>query len=138
MGLIPRTTTTTLNKIIYNSYQLVDLPLLLGYNIIDKRNWNLQVEGGALLNLSLQTEGILPTENFEDISLENNQETLYRPKLGIRYQFGLNMHWKMTNHLRLGFGTKAQFFPTSISTENNALSQKYSLIGGNIRLQYKF
>ncbi|MEL6989697.1 MAG: hypothetical protein AAGK97_17950, partial [Bacteroidota bacterium] len=138
MGMKPRTTTTTFDKTIYNSFNLLDIPITVGYTLFKEAQWNLQLEGTALLNLALNTEGILPDINFEDISIEENQDQFYKAKLGIRYQIGLNFNWDLSDHINVSVGTRAQFFPNSISSSNNPLTREYTLFGGNLGLSYKF
>ena len=137
MGMIPRTTNTTFDKRIYNTHNLFDIPLLIGYQIKKSENWNIAIQGGALLNLSLQSEGYLPSVTLEDINIEEEQNQLYKTKLGLRYTLGLNANRKLTDKLDLTLGLSTQYFPNTITADVNEISQKYTLFGGQLGLRYR-
>lgn len=137
MGMVPRSTTTIYNKDIYNTYRLLDIPILLSYQY-PLGKWQLGLEAGALVNLSLKTEGIIADENFEDVDIEGRQSELFKSKLGLNYQFGLSVSRRLFDRFDLRLAPTLRYFPTDFSVASYELSQEYLLLGGNLGLRYNF
>lgn len=137
MGMIPQTTTTEGVKDIYNTYRLIDIPIRIAYQRSFGK-WNAGLELGVLANISLKTAGIIPDEKLEDVDIKTQQSSLFKSKIGLSYQIGLVVSRSISDHFELSFSPTVRFIPKDFSVSEYGLSQKYSLIGGNIGLHYRF
>ena len=137
VGMIPQTTTTIGNKNIFNTYRLIDLPIIMGYQHSFNK-WDAGIQLGVLANISLKTEGIIPNELLEDINIKTQQSSIYKSNIGISYYVGLSLSRSVFDNFKVNFSPFMRFYPNSFSVRTYELSQKYSLIGGNIGMLYQF
>jgi hypothetical protein len=139
MGLITQTKTTEYKKEIYNTYRMVDIPVLISYNRSFGEKWQVGIQGGIFANLSLKTEGIIPTATLTDFYLSNNNgEEIFKSNIGLSYHLGLNFKRKLSQHWELNFSPAVRYFGNDFANDNYGLSQKYILFGGNIGVNYNF
>ncbi|HFC00392.1 MAG TPA: hypothetical protein ENJ53_06260 [Phaeodactylibacter sp.] len=136
-GVVAQTTTTTRNKKIYNNYSLVDIPILVNYQWSFGK-WKAGIEAGVLANISLKTSGIIPNEIFDDVDIKANQSSLFKSKIGMSYQLSLMGSYLLGNNWEIQAVPSFRFFPKDFSVNENNISQKYRLLGGNLRLRYQF
>ncbi len=135
-GIIPRTTTTEHNKKIYNTYELIDVPISIGYGKVFG-NWRAGIDVGILLNLSLNSEGLIPDEWLQDIDIKADQDQWFKSNIGVSYQLGLSMS-RMINRFEVGVSPSFRYFPNDFSAQENQIAQKYTLISGNLKIGYRF
>ncbi|MFT4665560.1 MAG: hypothetical protein ACI9XB_002516 [Gammaproteobacteria bacterium] len=144
MGDVLETTTSTIDKNIYNSYRLLDIPVIVSYQYPLKK-WNLGVEAGILVNLSLKTEGIVPNELLEvqgplsrDQDIDNSKNDLFKSKVGLGYHFGLSIGGSITKKLGWKVAPMLRIYPSDFAGTTNQLSQRYVLYGVNGGVAYRF
>lgn len=137
MGMIPETTTLDLEKKIFNTYQLFDIPFFVGYETRNK-NWQFGIEAGILANISLETEGIIPNETFEDINIKNEQDEIFKSKVGLSYHLGLTASKKIHGNWWFTIAPSLRVLPSDITKETYGLSQKYTLFGARVGVRYNF
>ena len=137
MGMIPRTTTLVLEKKIFNTYQLLDIPVFIGYETKGK-NWQFGVEAGVLANISLKTEGIIPNELFDDIDIKTDQDEVFKSNIGLSYHLGMTASRKIKGNFWLTITPSLRILPKDFSTDNYGLSQKYTLFGTRVGVRYNF
>ena len=136
-GEVPLKTTTTYDKNIYNTYRLLDVPIILSYNF-RKGKWRSGIEAGILANLSLKTEGIIPDDSLNDIILENEQSDVFKSKIGIGYYLGMSLSRLLTDKVELRIAPALRYYPTDFTVSEYPLSQKYWLLGASTGLRYRF
>ena len=137
MGMLPRTTTSVLEKKIFNTYQLIDIPIFIGYESV-KEKWALGIEAGVLANISLKTKGIIPNQFFDDINIATQQDEIFKSKIGLSYHLGLTTSRKIYKSLWLTFTPSLRILPSDITNDNYGLSQKYTLFGARVGVRCQF
>ncbi|MEM9820566.1 MAG: hypothetical protein AAF985_05820 [Bacteroidota bacterium] len=138
MGMLPRTTTTTTQIEVYNTYQLIDIPLSIAYYHAFNEKWVLGLEAMIAANLSLKTAGSIVDENELELDIKSNQSTLFRSRVGLNYQFGLAVERMLSDKLALSVAPFIRIFPKDFSVSTYAIAQKYTLLGGRLGLMYRF
>lgn len=137
MGEILQTTTTITNKAIYNTYRLLDLPIILAYQRSFGR-WKAGVELGVLVNLSLRTKGIIPNTDFQDIDIAEKQGEYFKSNIGLSYHLGLSLRRQLSDAIEVHFTPSLRYFPQDFSAESYTLKQEYMLFGANFGINYRF
>ncbi|MDX2302287.1 MAG: hypothetical protein NW226_05770 [Microscillaceae bacterium] len=136
-GQVPLTRTTSIQKRIYNSYELIDIPLILGYSK-NLGKLNIGLQAGLILNLSLQTRGQVLSDSLSIINLQAEQSNLYKPQVGLGYYLGLRFQRPLFRTLEWNISPFVRFYPQDFSLAQNNISQKYRLLGFNFGLLYRF
>ena len=137
LGQIPQTSTTTIEKRIFNNYEMIDVPIYIGY----QRSFgklNIGLQGGILMNLSLKTRGQVLDQELQVLDIQNNQEQLFRSKVGLGYQFGLRISKPLFGRLEWMISPFMRIYPRSFTISRNSISQKYRLFGGKFGFMYRF
>jgi len=137
IGDVLETTTRTIDKNIYNSYRLLDIPAILSYDF-PLQKMNLGVEAGIIANLSLKTKGIVPNALLEDQDIDNSKYDLYKSKVGLGYHFGLSISGLITEKIEWKVAPMLRVYPSDFAGASNELSQHYVLYGVNLGLAYWF
>jgi len=138
MGFVGSTTTTEYKKEIFNTYRMIDIPILIGYNRSFGKKWQAGIQAGIFANLSLKTEGIIPDANFHDVILVNDEFDVFKSNVGLSYHLGLNVKRKLSEHWDLNISPGVRYFGNDFSNANYGVSQKYVLFGGNVGVSYNF
>ena len=138
MGWISQTKTTEYKKEIFNTYRMIDIPVLIGYNRSFGKKWEMGIQGGIFANLSLQTEGIIPNSSLSDVDLESDEFNIFKSNVGLSYHLGFSIRRELTKHWELNFSPAVRYFGNDFANDNYGLSQKYMLFGGNVGVRYKF
>ncbi|MFK7774597.1 MAG: hypothetical protein AB8F94_20830 [Saprospiraceae bacterium] len=138
MGLITQTKTTEIKKEIFNTYRMVDIPVLISYNRSFGEKWQAGIQGGIFANLSLKTEGIIPDVELLDVDLANDDFDIFKSNVGLSYHLGLNFTRKLSKNWELNISPAIRYFGSDFATDDYELSQKYVLFGGNIGINYRF
>ncbi|MEM6967219.1 MAG: hypothetical protein AAF573_20825, partial [Bacteroidota bacterium] len=137
-GMVEQTTTSSFNKRIYNTYSLLDIPILVGYETYIGDKWKIGIEGGVLANLSLQTEGTIPDMELNDINLEDNQDQYFKSNVGLSYQVGLSVSRRFWENVELSIAPTVRWLPTDFSVSQNPIGQKYTMFGMHAGIRYFF
>ena len=138
MGWITETTTTEYRKEIYNTYRMIDIPLLISYNRSVGEKWQVGIQGGIFANLSLKTEGIIPNSSLSDVNLEDDEFNIFRSNVGLSYHLGFNIKRELSKRWELNISPAVRYFGNDFANDNYELSQKYVLIRGNVGINYRF
>ncbi|MEM7571531.1 MAG: hypothetical protein AAF433_01470 [Bacteroidota bacterium] len=137
-GMINQQTTSELNKRIYNSYDLINIPLMLGYQR-QFGDFSLGAEVGIFINLDLNTKGIIPDANLQDQVLGSDSPlALFKPRIGLGYYFGLSLEHRLWNNWKLSLRPNLSLFPNDFANSDYGLSQTYFQLGANLGLRYQF
>lgn len=137
MGDVLENTTRTIDKKIYNSYRLLDIPVILSYDF-PLQKMSLGIEAGILANLSLKTKGIVPDALLEDQDIDNSENGLFKSKVGLGYHFGLSISGLITEKIEWKVAPILRVYPSDFAGTSNELSQLYVLYGMNLGLAYSF
>lgn len=139
MGWVTQTKTTEYRKKIYNTYRMIDIPLLIGYNRSVGKKWQVGIQGGIFANLSLAAEGIIPNADLNDINLaQGDGVNIFKSNVGLSYHLGFNIKRELSKHWELNISPSARYFGNDFANDDYGLSQKYMLFGGNVGVNYRF
>ena len=125
-----------LNKKTFNYFHTVDIPFLVGYDF-GWRNWLLGVEGGCALNLFTKRKGEIFDDYGRFYDLDADAENYFKDNLGLRFTAGLRASYTLSQNFRFS-SSVIYWFPTTLSSKNNPLKQKYSSVGVNVGVNYCF
>ena len=119
-----------------NSFHLLDLPVLVGYQF-GKARWRVGLEAGVFINLRLRKEGQImsPTISMYDLNTDNND--WYETNVGIRPHFGIISTYDLNNNYQLYFST-GMTFNQVFSTGNNPIKEQKSMFGIRLGGRYYF
>lgn len=131
-GVVDLVTNTTTKKI-YNHYQLVNIPLTVGYKIYNG-SWTYGLDAGVFFNLSnkIQGESFGVTEQYESLSTWKNQS------IGLGYRGGLLLGYELRDGVEIQIRPSYTLFNRSFFSDDYPLIQKFSTAGINAGLQIKF
>jgi len=123
-------------KVAHHSFSLYDIPIALGY---EKKMgpWSLGIEGGVMLNLSMQASGstLVSDTSFVAVDASPNQ---YRTNVGLSYFGGLNVGRDFHRIGRFYLAARARFIPTTFTTDAQRFRQSYNFVGLHLGYVYTF
>ena len=125
-GDIITTTEVSENRSIHYSFSSIDIPVAVGYGI-NLGRLNLDLEGGAILNIKNKAKGKLFTEINDFESLDNTNR--FKRTLGVGFFASALVRRELRNGSAVYLGPRYEFRPTQYSTEYNPVDQKYSAVG---------
>ena len=127
---IKRTTQTEYEY--FHKYNLIELPLLLGY---DKqwRSFKLGCQAGIITNISLQNSG-------KRVDIAGKKQAIdqlgYLSNIGLGYYAGVSLQKNISPNLIWSIAPSMRIYP-DISNSTNLIQQKYKLYGLNVSLGYR-
>ena len=125
------------NKLYFNKYRLIDIPVLMGF---EKRIKKFSIGGrtGVFINLKLKTSGLIfqTTESF--VNLDTNQSENFKSNVQLSYYFGGVLKYHLKDKLSISVQPNFRLFPKSFSHNNTFTNQTYRLVGLNLGLEYGF
>ncbi len=123
-------------KVAHHSFSLYDIPLAIGY---EKKMgmWSFGIEGGVMLNLSMQASGstLVSDTSFVSVDAVPNQ---YRTNVGISYFGGLNVGRDFHRIGRIYLAARARFMPSTFTTDAQRFRQSYNFVGLHLGYVYTF
>ncbi len=124
MGPVPHERTTTFDKITYNNFHIIDVPLILGYNF-SQQNWTFGLEAGVTLNIrtSLDGEVFDPELNFYDLATD--EQSWYKTNIGARFQAGITAGYLLDNNWQIYFSPRITA-PANFNSDESPIRHKYS------------
>ena len=137
LGRLPRTTTYDYEKQIYNRYKMIDVPFIIGYEG-GMKDWSLGIQAGVFVNLALKTSGKIRNTSTEDIDIGENQADIFKSKLGLSYYGGIYIRRALSQNLDVTIAPHGRFFAKDFNVDSYSLKQRYSLIGVQAGLSYRF
>ena len=118
----------------FNHYDLLDIPLGMGYEF-NGYPWSIGIEGGILLNLRLRSKGLITSMEDLFTTLENGD--VMKTNIGLGYRFSLLTNYHINKKLAISGGVAFQSYPGSFTQDQHPIIQRYSLLGGQIGLKYR-
>ncbi len=137
MGAVPLTRTTDYSLEVYNTYRLVEIPILVGYST-ELGDWRIGAQAGVFANLSLTTEGQILKDPGVFWDLDTEQDKVFQNSIGLSYQVGFSVRRTLFSDLEISLSPYARFYPSDFTIADYSLAQKYTLVGANVGLTYWF
>ncbi len=114
----------TQEREIYNRYQIIDLPLMIGYTPNTKKRLNWFVEGGVLLNLTLFSSGEILDVDGETI-IDLSASTDFKKNIGLSLNGGVGLSYRWTKKMSLWASPKIRYGLGSLTSESSLIEQRY-------------
>lgn len=134
VGMLPRTTTTTFTNRHYNKYQLIDIPVLLGYRKVFGK-FSFGAQAGVLVNLRLKTSGRMLASESEIVNIEDTET--FKSSVGLSYYFGATIDYELTKKWSISAAPFVRHLPNNFANANYELKQKYTQYGLNVGVRYR-
>ena len=120
----------------YNYHYLLDIPLSIGYNIIQKRYYNISIETGAIFNLHTYSNGMYIDSNYEPVNYTNTKKNPYDSRFNIGWRSSLNIDFRLKYgywlYIKSGLLSKRINYS---DTELN-IDEKYRILDLNVGMKY--
>lgn len=133
MGTVPHTTITDIRKEYYNKYTMFDIPVIVGY-YRENDEWAFGAQAGIFANISLKTEG----QFLSSETTSTDMKDLFKSSVGLSYHAGISVDRKLNKNIGIGISPYFRYFPKNFAKTDYGISQKYTLIGINARINYWF
>ncbi len=128
-------------KTIANRYEMLHVPLLMGYEL-PLRRWLFTLQGGALVNVLFRQRGaiFLPQggempSHFATLAQEGIE--VFRPCLGIGWYAAAGIAYNIQPRLQVMAEPHVQSFPQSFTALSHPVSQRYTLASVSVGLRYQ-
>ena len=136
IGDIVRESKLSGKKVAHHSFSLYDIPVAIGY---EKKMgmWSFGIEGGVMLNLSMQASGSTLSTDTSFVALDAlpNQ---YRTNVGLSYFGGLNVGRDFHRIGRIYLAARARFIPNTFTADAQRFRQSYNFVGLHLGYVYTF
>ena len=121
-------------KTTYNRFHLMDVPVILGYEVRD-RNWTFSLNGGAYFNLLFQQKGEFLSPNLTPVTFTSTAEPhyeAYKKTVGMSLFGSVGVNYKIGNRLHLMAEPHFRYYMDSFTKVGYPLQQKYWAVGFNL------
>jgi hypothetical protein len=136
IGDIVRESKLSGKKVAHHSFSLYDIPVAIGY---EKKMgmWSFGIEGGVMLNLSMQASGstLVSDTSFVSVDTSPNQ---YRTNVGLSYFGGLSVGRDFNRLGRIYLAARARFIPNTFTADAQRFRQSYNFVGLHLGYVYTF
>jgi len=117
----------------FNRYKMVDVPLLIGYEMPMKRS-TINVNAGIYANITAMQKGKLLSPDLEqqkDFTTGSGDYEVFRKNIGISYFMSLGAAYEISPRYQFFFEPNLRYYPGSFTKKEYVLNQKY-VTGGII------
>lgn len=122
-----------------NRHRLIDIPLILGYEI-DKAKYNIGLNAGTYFNVTATQQGKFLTPNSEIVDFSSNNPDRYsafKTSVGFSLYGSVAMNYKITPTLHFIFEPYGRYFLDSFTLDGHQLEQNYFTAGMQFGLRMK-
>ncbi len=128
-------------KTIANRYEMLHVPVLVGYELPLKR-WLFTVQGGALVNVLFRQQGAMFLPQGGEMpsyfaALEQEGIAVFRRRLGVGWYAAAGVAYKIHPRLQVMAEPHVQSFPRAITAPSHPVAQRYTLAGVSVGLRYQ-
>ncbi|MFK8104182.1 MAG: hypothetical protein AB8G15_16765 [Saprospiraceae bacterium] len=124
-------------KKVYNSYRMIDIPLLVGYTF-KGGDFSLFLESGVAMNINFAPEGELFNASGEPVKLAEEKENIFKTNVGISVLAGIGLSYQLSEQFSLSFSPRIKVRPNSITTDAYPLTQKYTNTAIQLGMRYQW
>ena len=124
-------------KTTYNRLKMVDIPVILGYEVRD-RNWTLSLNGGAYFNVLFEQKGEFLSPNLTPVNFTSTEESHYEAfnkSVGMSLFGSVGLNYKISNRLHLMAEPHFRYYMDSFTNSNYPLQQNYWSVGLNVGMR---
>jgi hypothetical protein len=120
------------NRDIYNSFNLLEIPVGIGYQFWESPRWSLNAEAGVYFNLLNIAEGLGLSPEGEETDLADLQPAYYRTRTGPAYFAQVQAGYFIRQQIQLRAGFSVRSYSGSFTTQAYPLEQNYLLLGAHL------
>lgn len=131
--------TGTRIKTTFNRFHLIDIPVILGYEL-EFRRWIFSVNGGAYFNLLFKKKGEILNQNLLPQRFDANNGNTFQPfrkSVGMSYFGSFGLYYKAKENLQFVVEPHFRYYPTSFTNEGYDLKQNYWSAGVMMGVRYR-
>ena len=136
-GLIAIDTIIDYKKRTYNYTHLIDIPVLVGFQV-GNEPWSIGLEAGVFLNISARYQGdILDQDSGAIYSLQDDTKDWYKKNIGITPFIGVNASYAISENMMIHVSPGFRF-NNLFSTDKHVMKQRHSSLGLRVGVRYLF
>ena len=122
----------------HSYHHIIDLPIILGYEVINTKAIGLSIEGGLRTNLATISKGaIINQEGFLDKFKSSDSNNVYRKNLGFNWQMGVDLRFLISNRNTLSLRANWTQFGR-MTNRQSEFNKQYQVLGINLGIQRQF
>ena len=118
-------------------HHMLDIPILIGYQVYNTPSFGLAIEGGLRMNILNYSKGAYLQDDGFLSKFTNNDNNIYKSNLGINLHAGINARYLVTRNntfsLRASWTQYGEF-----AKSQSELSKKYQVLGINLGVEHRF
>lgn len=119
-----------------NSYQLIDLPILVGYEL-NFADFSLSSYLGPVINLRMTSKGrIISPDDVTAIDISSHDD-IFKKEVGVAFYGNLGFGYKFNQKTQLRFEPYLKYYPKSFTQDINPSRQNYLLTGLRVGVKRK-
>jgi len=122
----------------YNYHYLLDIPLSIGYNIVQKRYYNISIETGAIFNLFTYSNGMYIDSKYEPVNYTNTKNNPYDSRFNIGWRASLNVDFRLKYGYWLYIKSGLLSKRINYSDKELNINEKYRILNLNVGMKYSF
>lgn len=119
-----------------NLYTMLDLPIVLGYDLSLGRKFSLGFEGGTYINLFSNADGFIAHPSGRLFKLDSGIIKSHKNNILLSTYTGLSINYEIAPKLDIQLGGQYRYTPFSITDKSYSLDQKYSAFGVSIGMLF--
>ncbi len=134
-GPVPHIVDTLIRKKYFNKYQLLEVPVLVGFRFKAQKTI-FGIQAGTFINLSMTPKGrILETETGD---IDINNSNIFKTNIGLSYYLGVSIEHPFNDNISAYVSPFMRYFPNDFTNSDYGLRQKYALYGIDVGVRYLF
>jgi hypothetical protein len=122
----PVTIQSTEERLTYNSYRMVDVPIALGYHFFNGK-WSYEVRAGVMFNLLFQQKGEILNDQLVATSIESGD--IFRSQVGLSLFGGIKILYPINKRFSAFVEPVGRFNLVPVTVDSYALTQRYNQFG---------
>jgi len=118
-------------------HHMIDIPIVVGYNLIKTPTIGLSLEGGLTANILNHSQGAyINQEGFLNKFTNSDNDHIYNKNLGLNFQAGLDFRFLLTR--QNSFSLRANWTQLGQMTNRQSeIIKKYQVLGINLGIQHR-
>ncbi len=135
------TSVTTFDRTIAHAVttELINLPVQVSYQVMQKDRWNIEAVATGVFNLSLTYRGrFLTSDGTLQVVTASNQDQYIRPRIGVALEGGINLNYGLGPNWELYISPRYRFNSSSYLVSQSALQLSRDFFGVRTGLRYLF
>lgn len=135
IGEVAQLDRTTTDYTVFNHYDLIDIPILLGYSW-SKNKWTYGLQTGVIANLSFKGKGRILDSELKSVNL--SETSIFKQSLSLSYAVNVIFERKISELLSITFAPNFRYFPNEFTNDDYRLELRYQLVGADLGFKYLF